>query len=89
MYATSFLRGHKIEYVNNEWRYIDNKESIENNERPCSKCGNKTTKEGHDSCLSELPGVKNACCGHGKENGYIMFENDTTIRFELKSIETK
>ena len=35
-------------------------------DRPCGRCGEfLTNKEGHDACLGTLPGVMNACCGHG------------------------
>ena len=41
------------------------------------------TSEGHDPCISNLPGVKNACCGHGlKKGAYIHFEDDSVIRDE-------
>jgi hypothetical protein len=33
-----------------------------------------------DKCLGTLPGVKNACCGHGvKELAYICFNNGLII----------
>jgi hypothetical protein len=36
---------------------------------------------GIDPCLGRLPGVKNACCGHGfPQYGYIMFDNSMVIR---------
>lgn len=46
----------------------------------CPRCGRKKTSEGHDPCIANLQGVLNACCGHGKTEGYIMFENGITIR---------
>jgi hypothetical protein len=46
----------------------------------CPRCGRKETSESHDPCIANLPGVLNACCGHGKEEGYIMFENGIIIR---------
>ena len=46
----------------------------------CPRCGNGPTPEGHDHCLKTLPGIRNACCGHGVEVGYIQFENGVTIR---------
>jgi hypothetical protein len=48
--------------------------------RPCDQCGWKRTAEGHDPCISNLPGVLNACCGHGIEAGYVQFENGVTLR---------
>jgi len=49
--------------------------------RPCGHCGLKNTPEGHDACLGELPGVMNACCGHGeRRESYIQFTNGVTVR---------
>jgi len=60
----SYMRGHKIEFVNNEWLYSDDK-SPANDNRPCINCGHLPTKEGFDHCLGYLKGIKSACCGHG------------------------
>lgn len=51
----------------------------------CNRCGRKRTKEGHDPCLGTLPGVANACCGHGAE-GYINFENGVVIGFTTREV---
>lgn len=69
----SFIRGHEIYYNGKEWRYFDNNEIIDHN-RPCKNCGCKPTKEGYDACLGYLNGVKHACCGHGVEKGYVLYE---------------
>jgi hypothetical protein len=53
----------------------------------CVKCGKPRTKEGHDPCIANLPGVKYACCGHGREDGYICFENGGLIRMQIISTE--
>ena len=76
--AKSTLMGHDI-YFNDVkgWLYLDGISVKEN--RPCIKCNQKETKDGHDPCISNLPGVINACCGHGKE-GYIKFKNELLIR---------
>ena len=52
----------------------------------CISCKKKATKDGHDPCIANLPGVTDACCGHGRHEGYIVFENGTTIRgfFEVE-----
>ena len=48
---------------------------------PCPRCGRvRDSIDDPDPCLGSLPGVKEACCGHGKEEGYIEFENGVTIR---------
>ena len=82
IYATSYLRGHKIEWINNQWVYSDTKEPTEttHKDRTCGKCGQEETKEGHDACLGTLPGLKNACCGHGQEKPYVQFLDGIDIR---------
>ncbi|SDX62116.1 hypothetical protein [Salimicrobium album] len=81
MAVKSYARGHSVMYVDGQWVYTDNGEPISNNERECSFCECKTTTEGHDGCLGTLPGVVNACCGHGlTERAYIQFENGMVDR---------
>lgn len=41
---------------------------------------------GPDPCLGVLPGVLAACCGHGKKQGYIYFENGVTVYFKLQNV---
>lgn len=65
------------------WQYEDG-QSIDT-VRKCPKCGELSIENDH--CLGHLPGVLNACCGHGVKDGYIQFENGTVIRFVLKDIE--
>lgn len=33
--------------------------------RFCPRCAQRPTEDGHDPCIANLPGVRNACCGHG------------------------
>ncbi|TFJ92183.1 hypothetical protein E4U82_13915 [Lentibacillus salicampi] len=83
MTAKSHLRGHPIEYLNDEWVYCDTKETTveTHKERPCGYCGEHATKEGHDACLGTLPGVMNACCGHGRLNeAYVQLWDGFCIR---------
>jgi len=79
MSTTSYLNGNKIIYNNMQWFYEDGKLAIDS--CSCPYCGKLPTSEGYDACLGKLPGVKNACCGHGITDGYIQFENDVVIRF--------
>jgi hypothetical protein len=80
IYITSYKRGHGYYYDGEDIEfYIDNKEDT-STERPCVRCGKMPTKEGHDACLGNLPGVIAACCGHGVDEGYIAFKNGITIR---------
>jgi hypothetical protein len=70
---TSHIRGNIIFYdiEQGQWKYQDG-EPVENNERPCVRCGKMPTKEGYDACLGHIDNVKSACCGHGVEEPYIV-----------------
>lgn len=79
-----FYRGHPTA-LNDDLQpcYRDTGELCWENNRPCPHCGREWRTIGEsepDPCLGELPGVKHACCGHGGD-GYVMFENGTTVRF--------
>ncbi len=81
----SFYRGHEIINVGESWLYKDNNKPVKDDKnRDCYVCGNPDTKEGHDPCLGTLPGVSNACCGHGINDGYIQFENGVTVRGKFR-----
>lgn len=78
MSANSCLRGHPIHWDEQDscWRFSDTDEPTAEvqNQRPCGHCGRHDTPEGHDGCLGTLPGVMNACCGHGKnELAYVQY----------------
>jgi len=85
----SYVRGHQI-YTDNgkDWFYVDNNKPYKKEERACIKCKLKVNNDKPDPCLGYLPGVKYACCGHGVEEGYIMFENGKVIRFNITKIES-
>jgi ribosomal protein S18 len=51
----------------------------------CPHCKLARDETGCDPCIGRLPGVKNACCGHGKKGGYIAFENGIVVRFDSLS----
>lgn len=88
----SYMRGHPIQWAEEEeaWRYSDTMRLVHDEGiRPCKKCGK--TFEGSfvgdaDPCLGELPGVDNACCGHGiHEDSYIRFTNGVVVKgFEVE-----
>lgn len=87
----SFFRGHPTVFIDGKWLYEDTmtQAGFNGEVRPCKKCGK--VFEGSnigdvDPCLGLLPGVDNACCGHGeKSQAYIRFTNGVTIRgFELE-----
>ena len=49
--------------------------------KKCNHCGNDATPKGRDRCLGTLPGVSNACCGHGEaKNAYVQFDDWVCIR---------
>jgi len=48
-------------------------------DKVCPECGLTETTEGHDPCIPNLPGVKFACCGHGIQRGYVVFEDGKII----------
>ncbi len=61
-------RGHPIYVKDGEHYYADTNEPTVGNRRPCGHCGKEDTPDEHDGCISNLPGVMNACCGHGRIN---------------------
>ena len=72
--ARDQLRGHPIAFDDTLWVYRDTGSPTVSSDRPCGHCGRARTAEGHDGCLGTLPGVMNACCGHGIEGeAYIQF----------------
>jgi len=78
-------RGHVI-YCNrgeDSWYYADTGKLVSetHKERACGNCGRLETKEGHDACLSTLPGVMNACCGHGiGSDAYVQLQDERCLR---------
>ena len=87
-----FQRGHLIccEGIDNQqWVYADNGESAKAS-RPCVRCGREHAKDQNedwrhdDTCIANLPGVVAACCGHGVEGGYRMYEDGHTEHFNLE-----
>lgn len=81
MTAESYVSGHEVEFINNQWVYSDNKEVVSDEYRNCAFCLKSNTPEGHDGCLGTLHGVVNACCGHGRvDQAYLQFEDKRCIR---------
>jgi hypothetical protein len=62
--------------VDGKWRYCSDGVPVSDDPfRPCGHCGRPQTPEGHDGCLGTLPGVMNACCGHGVEaDAYVQYK---------------
>ena len=81
MLITSFFRGHQIYIANGECFYSDTNIPTAINERKCGYCKRARTKEAHDGCLGTLPGVMNACCGHGvTSQAYVQYSLQNVIR---------
>ena len=79
MSSRSYIRGWDVYYDFGErtWRYTDDDEKCySENERPCKYC-DEPAFISCDACLGLIPGVKSACCGHGVEQGYIIFEEQS------------
>ncbi len=77
------MRGHLIYLDGEVWRYVDNDEpTVETHgQRPCGQCGEHRTPEGHDPCIGTLPGVMNACCGHGNaKEAYVQIDSSRDLR---------
>ena len=85
--ARGFHRGHEIEFDESscDWLYADGSRVegarvAADPNRACGRCGRDSTSEGHDKCIEGLPGVLNACCGHGTQNeAYVQLEGG--VRF--------
>lgn len=75
------MRGNPFAY--GEWKQWQRRDP----KAGCPKCKKKRTKNGHDPCISDLPGVANACCGRAMAPGYIQFENSVTIRMKVTMVE--
>jgi hypothetical protein len=67
MTVRSTWRGHTIVFKGGAWWFEDTDEPVLGDKRgDCGHCNGHRTIEGHDWCLGTLPGVMNACCGHGE-----------------------
>ena len=84
--SKSYFRGHPTIWVKNQWLYEDTKTraGCGGEERTCKKCCGKASEDSGngyvDPCMGLLPGVANACCGHGvRSRAYIRFNNGVEI----------
>ncbi len=83
MTATGKILGHSVFFDGSDWRFLDTGELTAETwrSRACDHCGIPATHEGHDGCLRTLPGVRNACCGHGNvSDAYLQFETGEVVR---------
>lgn len=72
-----YVRGRLCEWDVAEkfWRYVDSNLPAHLHNRPCPQCGDMPTRDGHDACISNIPGASSACCGHGVHVGYVNWPN--------------
>ena len=89
MSVSSTLRGNAITEIDGIWYYLDTKKPTVGglSERPCGRCGKLRTAEGHDACLGTLPGIINACCGHGDPDAAYLQLQDGSIVVGEKMVE--
>lgn len=87
MTAHGYFRGHPVHWDESAqgWRYEDGGRAGFGEEvRPCAACGLTFQGSNHgepDPCLGDLPGVDNACCGHGvRDEAYVRFTNGVVLR---------
>lgn len=77
--------GHSVEWIDGKLRYQDTGELVPDvPTRACPQCHKSPTPEGHDACLGTIPGVIAACCGHGVDTGYILWERANTAEIEIE-----
>lgn len=92
-YIRSYFYGHPchIYYgdidergVYSNWRLSETDmpiKEIHPEELHCPKCGRQAKEtNGQDPCIANLPGVTAACCGHGVEEPYVLFDNGVDLR---------
>ena len=89
--ARSYYRGWLIIWTGGAWIYADTGLPLPGwggESRPCKKCGAMMHDHEPDKCLGQLPGVDNACCGHGRpEMAYIRFTNGLSVEGFVKTRE--
>ncbi len=82
--------GHVVEETDKGVIYRDDGALVDwQNPRTCFSCKAKCGEGSHDPCIANLPGTRNACCGHGLDvtpvnhnpNGYVALDDGRTFRF--------
>lgn len=67
--------------------FLDDMTNIDDDPRPCAICLQWPTEKGHDPCISDLDGVKFACCGHGfTYDAYVTFFDERERLYCEKAI---
>ena len=85
MTVTARMSGRDVRYDEGiaRWLWEDTGKPAYIGDRPCPRCGLSYAPCDqcdepllHDPCIGHIEGVNSACCGHGVETGYIVW--DTT-----------
>jgi hypothetical protein len=77
--------GHDAQWEEGDvWRFSDTGEPANDENiraRKCPVCQLSPSQNMHDPCIADLPGVRNACCGHGRpKNAYVQFDDRRELR---------
>ena len=76
MAVTGTIFGHDVLYTGDHWCWRDTGLPVEPIvKRSCPQCGAVPTPEGYDPCIGYVEGAVSVCCGHGSEQGYIVWPN--------------
>lgn len=74
------IRGHEVVWNAHRhgWDWSDTGLPADDKHRACAFCGRLPTERGADPCIGDIPGAHSACCGHGREPGYITWTGAQT-----------
>jgi len=79
------VRGHPV-----AWVYADTREPVGDWDRPCPRCGRSPIEAegqvGYDACRGYIPRAVSACCGHGVEGPYVLFEDGVEMQGEVGDV---
>lgn len=71
----SYWRGYLVWlWPDGLWRYEDGVAVDDDPDRICPRCGRPPTRQGYDACLGHIPGCVSACCGHGANEPFFLFD---------------
>lgn len=88
-----YRRGHLLRmFRDGQWRWADNgrfaaSRSAPGGDRCCILCGEPATPEGCDACLGPIEGAQAACCGHGLDRGYVLWDDGTNEPTPLVTLD--
>ncbi len=82
------MLGHPVVYEDEEWRWMDSRESVTAAPRACVLCKVAPGPDGHDPCLGEIPGMTAACCGHGLQAGWTVTGDGAVTHLPLLTGDT-